>query len=70
LTRRANQRHDAIIAARVIGGALAKFIGTGAIQHHAQTQAFGEVEGKKKMRQFGKVDIPQEAFITALRVDS
>jgi hypothetical protein len=24
----------------------------------------------KKMRQFGKVDIPQEAFITALKVDS
>src|SRR3954463_14568687 len=27
-------------------------------------------EGKKKMRQFGKVDIPQEAFIAALNVDS
>ena len=26
--------------------------------------------GKKRMRQFGKVDIPQEAFIAALRVDS
>ncbi len=26
--------------------------------------------GKKKMRQFGKVDIPQEAFISALRIDS
>ena len=25
--------------------------------------------GKKKMRQFGKVDIPQEAFISALRMD-
>ena len=25
-------------------------------------------EGKKKMRQFGKVDIPQEAFIAALRM--
>jgi GTP-binding protein LepA len=27
-------------------------------------------EGKKRMRQFGKVDIPQEAFIAALKVDS
>jgi GTP-binding protein LepA len=26
-------------------------------------------EGKKKMRQFGKVDIPQEAFIKALKID-
>jgi GTP-binding protein LepA len=26
-------------------------------------------EGQKKMRQFGKVDIPQEAFIAALKVD-
>ena len=27
-------------------------------------------ESKKKMRQFGNVDIPQEAFIAALKVDS
>ena len=27
-------------------------------------------EGKKKMRQFGKVEIPQEAFIKALKIDS
>ena len=26
-------------------------------------------EGKKKMRQFGKVEIPQEAFISALKMD-
>jgi GTP-binding protein LepA len=25
--------------------------------------------GKKKMRQFGKVDIPQDAFIQALKMD-
>jgi len=26
-------------------------------------------KGKKRMRQFGKVDIPQEPFIAALKVD-
>jgi GTP-binding protein LepA len=26
-------------------------------------------KGKKRMRQFGKVDIPQEAFIAAVMVD-
>jgi GTP-binding protein LepA len=26
-------------------------------------------EGKKRMRQLGNVDIPQEAFIAALKVD-
>jgi GTP-binding protein LepA len=26
--------------------------------------------GKKKMRQFGKVEIPQEAFISALKMDN
>ncbi|MEL7019661.1 MAG: elongation factor 4, partial [Pseudomonadota bacterium] len=26
--------------------------------------------GKKKMRQFGRVEIPQEAFINALKIDS
>ena len=26
--------------------------------------------GKKRMRQFGRVEIPQEAFINALKMDS
>jgi GTP-binding protein LepA len=29
----------------------------------------GEKVGKKKMRQFGKVEIPQQAFINALKMD-
>ncbi len=29
-----------------------------------------QTEGKKKMRQFGRVEIPQEAFIKALKIDS
>ena len=27
-------------------------------------------EGKKRMRQFGKVEIPQSAFIAALKMDA
>jgi translation elongation factor EF-4 len=42
-----------------------------AIQLHAQAQASGEAEGRQEEeRQFGKVDIPQEAFIAALKADS
>jgi translation elongation factor EF-4 len=55
---------------RVIGGVLAKFIRTGPIQPHAQAQTSGGASGKKKMRQFGKVAISQEAFIAALKVDN
>ena len=39
-------------------------------RRHAQAQASRQAEGRQEaMRQFGKVDIPQEAFIAALKVD-
>ena len=52
-------------------GTLAKRIGTGASQPHAEAQTLEKrKEGKNEKRQFGKVDIPQEAFIAGLTVDS
>jgi hypothetical protein len=68
LTRRANQRHDAIIAARVTGGPLAEPIGTGAIEPHAQAEASDEAKEGKKMRRFGKVDIPQKLLLPRCRL--
>jgi hypothetical protein len=50
-------------------GAFARPIETGAIQPHTQAEASGETEARQKMRRVGKVDIPQEAFIAALKVD-
>jgi hypothetical protein len=44
LTRRANQRHDAIIAARAIGGTFAKPVEAGAIQLHAQAKTSEEAK--------------------------
>jgi translation elongation factor EF-4 len=40
-------------------------------RHHPQAQAARQAErGKKKLRQFGRVEIPQEAFIAALKMDA
>jgi hypothetical protein len=69
LTRRANQRHDAIIAARAIGGTFAKPRRSRRYPASRATGFWRKPEGKK-MRQFGKVDIPQEALIAALKADS
>jgi translation elongation factor EF-4 len=38
-------------------------------RHHRSACALGRSGEGNKMRQFGKVDIPQEAFIAALKVD-
>jgi translation elongation factor EF-4 len=38
-------------------------------RHHPQEEAAGkQKEGKKRMREYGSVQIPQEAFIAALRM--
>jgi hypothetical protein len=57
LTRRANQRHDAIIAARAIGGPLPS-PSKPAQSSRKRKLLEKQKEGKKKMRQFGKADIP------------
>jgi hypothetical protein len=69
LTRRANQRHDAIIAARAIGGPLPNS-SKPAQSNLTRKRLLKKQKEGKKMRQFGKVDIPQEAFIAALIVDT
>ena len=39
-------------------------------RYHAKAQASGKAEkGKKRMRQFGQVEIPQSAFLEALRME-
>jgi hypothetical protein len=39
-------------------------------RHHPQAQTSGEAEGRQEDVAVDKVDIPQEAFIAALKVDS
>ena len=50
---------------KVALGPLAWIVGTSPAMTTPKQKA-----GKKRMRQFGKVEIPQEAFIAALKMDS
>lgn len=40
------------------------------VTYHENVSLDKQKAGKKRMRQFGNVDIPQEAFISALKMDS
>jgi translation elongation factor EF-4 len=70
LTRRANHRHDSIMAARVTGAPLPNSSKPARSNLTPKRKLLEMQKEGVKMRQFGKVDIPQEALIAALKVDS